>query len=173
MSSGERQIDMITAVDTNILLDVLIKDSEHLMNSKKQLLESKAQGSLIISPPVYSELFTQFSIQLGMKKASIELENFLAKTGIYLSPFTKKSLEIAGIGWTKYVKSRVKDKIMCPKCGKKNLFFCDKCNEIISWRNHIITDFLIGGHAKDSADRLLTRDRGYYKRYFPELEIGV
>ncbi|HID29234.1 MAG TPA: PIN domain-containing protein [Desulfobacterales bacterium] len=38
-------------------------------------------------------------------------------------------------------------------------------------RKRIITDFLIAAHAELRSERFLTRDRGFYDSYFPELRI--
>lgn len=39
-------------------------------------------------------------------------------------------------------------------------------------KSRILADFLIGAHAGMQAERLLTRDRGFYKKYFRSLKVS-
>lgn len=39
------------------------------------------------------------------------------------------------------------------------------------WLDRLIPDFLIAAHAQIDCDRLAAADRGYLRRYFPDLPV--
>jgi predicted nucleic acid-binding protein len=154
---------MITAVDTNILLDVLIPGAPHGDESELALAEALRAGAVVISDPVYAELAVHFPDQE-------KLDRFLADTGLRLESTKAEALYRAGRSWSEYLRRR--PALACPQCGATQDLHCDKCGASVQPRQHVVADFIIGAHAVVQADQLLTRDRGYYATYFPELTLG-
>ncbi len=154
---------MITAVDTNILLDVLCRDPIYYEKSRQLLERQSQEGSLIISPIVYSEILVFFLRQEKKENAASKLKEFFSDMGIELVSFSEEDFTLAAHAWNTALKTK---EIQCPSCGFFNIFFCKKCKKQVAWRNHILPDFLIGAHAQNHAHVLATRDRGYYKKYF-------
>ena len=154
---------MILAVDTNILLDILIPNTSHVQSSLTCLTDIEQNDDLIICEVVFAELSSQFL-------SHAELKKFLSDTGIRLVPSTENTLFEAATAWKAY-SSRRKNVIICPSCAKAQKVSCTSCKETISYRQHILSDFLIGAHAKTQADKRITRDRGFYKTYFTDLHI--
>jgi hypothetical protein len=76
---------MITAVDTNIILDILIPGEPFAGSSKKLLDRHQSEGGLIISEIVFAELSAHFPTEK-------ELKTFLAETGIRLVYSNERSL---------------------------------------------------------------------------------
>jgi predicted nucleic acid-binding protein len=150
-------------VDTNVLLDILVPNTPHSEASKALLDQAYAEGSLIICEVVYTELLCQF-------ETSHDVNVFLSDTGIRLVTSGREALQVAALAWKDYV-SRRTGQLQCARCGRFQEITCVQCGAAITSRQRIITDFLIGGHALTCADRLLSRDRGFYKTYFPSLKV--
>jgi predicted nucleic acid-binding protein len=156
---------MITAIDTNILLDILIPDEAHSLSSKRLLDRCLEKGQLVICEVVHAELSSQFP-------SDGELRNFLSDTGIRLIHSSREVLYLAGERWRSYTGKRERT-IQCPKCGEKVSVTCPKCGQSVVLRDRVLSDFMIGAHALLHAELLLTRDRGFYHTYFKELRIGT
>ena len=154
---------MISAIDTNVLLDLLIPGSQFGVQSEGALVQSARNGALIVSEAVYSELSAQFANQGS-------LDQFLDETGVNLKRCSTATLHHAGTKWREYAHLRPAT-FTCLQCGSPVSVRCDQCGAPQRSRQHVLADFLIGAHATNHADRLVTRDRGYYATYFPELKL--
>jgi hypothetical protein len=154
---------VITAIDTNVLLDVLLPGASWGDVSQRALEKNLRAGRLVICELVYAELAAHFPSQ-------VELDRFLADTAIAMIPSSASALARAGKAWAEY-RPRREEGFLCPQCGNRQQVTCGSCRGAIHARQHIVTDFVIGAHAATHADQLLTRDRGCYKTYFPELRL--
>ncbi len=155
---------MITAVDTNIILDILIP-GEPFSDSSKELLDAHlSKGKLVLCEVVVAELAARFS-------SESELTSFLADTRMNLVHSNEKSLYLAGSRWAEYARRNAKSRFSCGNCGHVFEPDCPKCRTVLTRRLHVLADFLIGAHALVHADCILSRDLGVYKTYFMDLKV--
>ena len=86
---------MITAVDTNVLLDILIPSDRHGPQSKERLAAAYDAGAIIVSDIVYAELVPSSRDRAALDGALLEL-------GIVLSPINSSIAYEAGLRWKRY-----------------------------------------------------------------------
>jgi predicted nucleic acid-binding protein len=129
---------MVTAVDTSVLLDVLLNDPQHACASVAALHRAAAEGSLVICDVALAEIAPVLNAQ--------DICLFLADWKLAFLPSTQQTAILAGEMFRAYL----------DRGGK---------------RGRVVPDFLIAAHAQQLADRLLARDRGYYRDYFKQLDL--
>lgn len=79
---------MVTAVDTSVLLDVLLNDSQHAGHSMAALRQAASEGSLVICETVLAELVPTL--------APGDLPQFLADWNLTFAPSSQASAMLAG-----------------------------------------------------------------------------
>ncbi len=133
---------MITAVDTNILIDILEPDPNFGLASKEALKRCFKEGVVVACEVVWAEVAVAYA------KLQEVLVNTLKQMGIQFSPISLEAALMAAKCWAEYLCQKPKDE-----------------------KKRIAADFLIGGHALLQCDRLLTRDKGFYRKYFKALQV--
>jgi predicted nucleic acid-binding protein len=136
-------------VDTTVLIDILRDEFPAVQDMLYKAIEKHEK--LVVPAIVVAELMPQFSGDLNL------LHMFLREHKIVIEPIDVDAVELAGERWMKYLLKKTKIK-------------CNKCGTVLDKKEHVLSDFYIGGFALNNCDAIITRDRGIYKKYFQDLK---
>ena len=150
---------MKVSIDTCIFLDLLLDQNPDSIEKLRK--HHKDHDDCIICGLVYGELHPFF------EENKMDLELFLSEMGIRIEAFTNKDFALSGKRWRVYCKRR---RFACQTCGRSIHMKCPHCNSEVRFRQHILSDFIIGAFSELHCDGILTRDYGYYRTYFPDLK---
>ena len=135
---------MTYAVDSNVILDILYDDPRYVQLSIDALAKASAAGELIACDVVWAEASSHFTDKTKFRRA-------MSDFGIAFSAMSVDAAIKAGDLWSV---SRRENK-----------------RRGTTARTAIIPDFMVGAHALEFADALITRDRGFLRKWFKTLKI--
>jgi hypothetical protein len=130
---------VITAIDTNVLLDVFAGARNFGPSSRQAIARCIGEGTVVACDVVWAEVAGSFRSPTAAATAMEQVRVSYSALGV-------DAALAAGAAWRSYRQS-----------GGR--------------RDRVLADFLIGAHASSTADRLLTRDRGFYRTYFKRLRV--
>jgi predicted nucleic acid-binding protein len=130
---------VITAVDTNVLLDILSGEEPLAQGSARALADARRVGPVVATDVVWAETAAWF-------ETSHDVAAVMDDLGVSYDAPGQDAASLGGEIWRRY---RSED----------------------GSRARLMPDFLVGAHALTQADRLLSRDRGFFRRYFTTLVV--
>jgi predicted nucleic acid-binding protein len=135
----------VTAIDTNILIDVVEDDASRSQRALAALDARARKGALVISPAVYAELCAHPGW------SALEVDRFLASLTIRVAwqpdPETWRK---TGAAFSEYAHRRRRSGSSAPR--------------------RLLADFFIGAHAA-LCGAFITRDGTFFSRAFPGLHV--
>jgi len=130
---------VITAVDSNVLFDVIGGDRTFGAASAERLRECLRDGMVVACEVVWAECCA------GLPDSAAAVDR-LDRLRVGYAPSGVDTAVAAGEMFRSHLRRR-------------------------GGRERVVADFLVGAHALNQADRLLTRDRGFYRDYFSGLTV--